>query len=185
VSFTAPALLADDGVTLRPLRPDDAPAFAAAFVDDPELGSLVGFEEDPDEAWFRESFDGQERAGFELAVTAGGSDALLGIVIVHHVEVDHGRAEIGFWLAREARGTGLGRRAVTMVVDWLFEHPWVRRLELTTTPANAGALALAERLGFTREGMLRQRVVERGQPVDIVWFGLLRDEWSRELRSTS
>jgi ribosomal-protein-alanine N-acetyltransferase len=178
VSFEAPARLADESVTLRPLRPDDAPAFAAAFADDPELGALVGFEEDPDEAWFRDSFDGEQRPGFQLAVTAGGSDAFLGLVIVHHVEAQQGRAEVGFWLAREARGAGLGRRAVTLLVDWLFDHPWVRRLELTTTPGNAGALALAESLGFTREGVLRQRVVERGQAVDIVWFGLLREEWA-------
>jgi ribosomal-protein-alanine N-acetyltransferase len=179
VSFETPPELADEGVVLRPLRPDDAPAFAAAFVDDPELGALVGFEEDPDEAWFRDSFDGEQRLGFQLAVTAGGSDAFLGLVIVHHVEAEQGRAEVGFWLAREARGAGLGRRALTLLVDWLFEHPWVRRLELTTTPDNAGALALAESLGFTREGVLRQRVVERGQAVDIVWFGLLREEWAR------
>ena len=177
-TLTAPALLSDEGVTLRPLHSNDAPAFATAFVDDPELGSLVGFEKDPDEDWFRDSLDGEERSGFQLAVTAGGSDTLLGLVIVHHVETEQGRAEIGFWLAYEARGAGLGTRAVTLLVDWLFDHPWLRRLELTTTPDNEGALALAESLGFTREGVLRQRVVERGKAVDIVWFGLLREEWA-------
>jgi ribosomal-protein-alanine N-acetyltransferase len=177
-TLTAPARLADDVVTLRPQHPDDAPAYAAAFVDDPQLGALVGFEEDPDEAWFHESLDVEPGPGFKLTVTTGGSDTLAGIVVVHHVEADQGRAEIGFWLAREARGGGLGRRAVTLLVDWLFDHPWVRRLELTTTPDNTGALALAESLGFTREGVLRQRVVERGRAVDIVWFGLLREEWA-------
>jgi RimJ/RimL family protein N-acetyltransferase len=67
---------------------------------------------------------------------------------------------------------------MSLLVDWLFDHRWLRRLELTTTPDNAGALALAESLGFTREGVLRQRVVERGKEVDIVWFGLLRKEWA-------
>ena len=177
-TLTAPVRLADEVVTLRPPRPDDAPAFAAAFVDDPQLGLLVGFEEDPDEAWFRDSLDGEPGPGFKLAVTAGGSDTLVGIVVVHHVEAEQGRAEIGFWLAREARGTGLGRRAVALLVDCLFDHRWLRRLELTTTPDNTGALALAESLGFTREGVLRQRVVERGHAVDIVWFGLLREEWA-------
>jgi [ribosomal protein S5]-alanine N-acetyltransferase len=178
VSFTVPVRLAGDGVVLRPLRPDDARAFAGAFADDPQLGAWVGFEEDPDEDWFRESLDSDQGSGFQLAVTADGSDTLLGIVIVHHVERAQGRAEIGFWLAREARGAGLGRRALTVLVDWLFDQPWLRRLELTTTPDNAGAIALAERLGFTREGVLRQRVVERGRAVDIVWFGLLREEWT-------
>jgi ribosomal-protein-alanine N-acetyltransferase len=177
-TFTAPARLADERVTLRPPRPDDAPAFAAAFVDDPELGALLGFEKDPDEEWFRANFDGEPRPGFALAVTADGSDTLLGLVVVHHVEVDHGRAEVGFWLVRDARGAGLGRRAVALLVDRLFDHRWLRRLELTTTPDNAGALALAQSLGFTREGVLRQRTVERGRAVDIVWFGLLREEWA-------
>jgi RimJ/RimL family protein N-acetyltransferase len=44
------------------------------------------------------------------------------------------------------------------------------------TPDNAGALVLARRLGFEEEGVLRQRAIERGRAVDIVWFGLLRDE---------
>ena len=178
MSFAAPVRLAGDGVVLRPLRRDDARAFATAFADDPRLGAWVGFEEDPDEDWFRESLDSDERPGFQLAVTADGSDAFLGIVIVHHVEAEQGRAEIGFWLTRAARGAGLGRRAVTLLVDWLFDHPWLRRLELTTTPDNDGALALARSLRFTREGVLRQRRVERGRAVDIVWFGLLREEWA-------
>ena len=174
-----PALLTDDaGVRLRPLREDDAPAFAAAFADDPQLGVLVGFEEDPDEASVRSRLERpDERPGFELVVTAGGTDELRGVVVVHRIEERHGRAEVGFWLVRDARRAGLGRRAVALVVDWLFAHPWVRRVEISTTPENAGAMALAERLGFTYEGTLRQRDVERGTPVDIVWFGLLRDEW--------
>jgi RimJ/RimL family protein N-acetyltransferase len=48
---------------------------------------------------------------------------------------------------------------------------------MTTTPDNAGALVLARRLGFEQEGILRQRAIERGRAVDLVWFGLLRDEW--------
>jgi RimJ/RimL family protein N-acetyltransferase len=48
---------------------------------------------------------------------------------------------------------------------------------MTTTPNNAGAAAVAERLGFVREGVLRRRNVERGRRVDLVWFGLLQEEW--------
>jgi RimJ/RimL family protein N-acetyltransferase len=171
-----PEALGGDGVALRPLREDDAPAYVAAFRDDPELGRLIGAETDPDEAVVCRRI-GAERAGFELAITADGSDAFRGLVAVHSIEPDHGRAEVGFWLAPRARGAGLGARAVALVVDWLFDHEGLRRIEMTTTPDNGGALLLARRLGFTREGVLRQRAIERGRPVDIVWFGLLRDEW--------
>jgi RimJ/RimL family protein N-acetyltransferase len=174
----APGALAGDGVVLRLLRADDAPAYAAAFRADAQLASLLGLETDPDEAWVRERVAGaSQRAGFELAITTGVDDTLLGTVIVHHVEDEHGRAEVGFWLAPGARGAGLGSRAVTLVVGWLFEQAGLRRVELSTAPDNERALALARRLGFTREGVMRQRDVERGRPVDVVWFGLLREEW--------
>jgi [ribosomal protein S5]-alanine N-acetyltransferase len=180
VALTAPARLAGEGVVLRPLRADDAPAFAAAFVDDPELGRLVGFEKDPTAASVRERLvSAPEGEGFELTVTTDGSDVLRGTVTVHHIKRDHGRAELGFWLVSAARGAGLGSRAVGLAVDWLFGHDWFRRVEISTTPDNAGAHALARSLGFTHEGVQRQRVIERGKPVDIVWFGLLRDEWRR------
>jgi RimJ/RimL family protein N-acetyltransferase len=172
-----PQGLAGDGVTLRSLREDDAPAYAAAFREDPELGRLVGAETDPDAAAVRERIaDAAQRAGFELAIADGASDAFRGVVAVHSVEPDHGRAEVGFWLVPQARGAGLGARAVALVVGWLFEQG-MRRVEMTTTPDNGGALVLARRLGFEQEGVLRQRAIERGRPVDIVWLGLLRDEW--------
>src|SRR4051794_41533542 len=54
VHIELPASLSGDGVALRRLRAGDAPAYAAAFRDDPELGRLIGTESDPDEARVRE-----------------------------------------------------------------------------------------------------------------------------------
>lgn len=51
------------------------------------------------------------------------------------------------------------------------------RVEMTTTPENPAVPALARRLGFTQEGVLRARNIQRGQRVDIIWFGVLREEW--------
>ena len=158
-----PEALSGDGVALRRLRDDDAPAYAAAFRDDPDLATAIGAAE--------------ERNAFELVITADDSDAFRGVVGVHHIEPDHGRAEVGFWLVPRARGAGLAAPAVALVVDWLFEHAGLRRVEMTTLPENGGAVALARRLGFTQEGVLRQRDIERGRAVDIAWFGMLRDEW--------
>jgi ribosomal-protein-serine acetyltransferase len=51
------------------------------------------------------------------------------------------------------------------------------RVELTTTADNAPVDAFARSLGFTREGVLRKRDVERGRRVDVVFYGVLREEW--------
>jgi len=77
--------------------------------------------------------------------------------------------------AAPARGRGVARTAISLVLDWLFEVGF-RRAELRTTPDNEPMCTLAERLGFVREGVLREFAVERVVPVDVVVFGLLAAE---------
>src|SRR4051812_5072923 len=79
VHIELPASLSGDGVSLRRLRAADAPAYAAAFRDDPELGRLIGTESDPDEARVRERTLADRRVG--LARAAPG-DAVAGVGVL-------------------------------------------------------------------------------------------------------
>jgi len=178
VRIDVPDTLTADGVVLRRLRADDAPAYAAAFRDDPELGRLLGMEEDPEEPGLRERAErlpalAAEGRMAELAI----GEAFAGTVTLHSFDEHHRRCEIGFWLVPAARGQGLGSAAVALAVSWAFDALDLLRVEMTTTPDNEAVVALARRLGFEREGVLRKRNVERGQRVDVVWFGVLREEW--------
>jgi RimJ/RimL family protein N-acetyltransferase len=74
---------------------------------------------------------------------------------------------------------GLGTRATSLAVSWAFETLDLLRVEMTTTPDNVVVPKLARRLGSTHEGTLRKRAVERGRRVDVLWFGVLREEWAR------
>ena len=171
--------LRSETVVLRQGREADAAPLARAFADDPSLGALIGVERDPDEARLREQVTGPiglDQPFSTLVVADPRDDAPLGAVIVHSVDRAHRRAEVGFWLVPAARGRGIGTAAVGLVVDWLFDEGGLERVEMTTTPDNAAVERLAARLGFTREGVLRARNRERGRRVDVVWFGLLRDE---------
>jgi RimJ/RimL family protein N-acetyltransferase len=182
VRIDLPERLTDGVVALRRARSEDAAPAAAAFRDDRDLGRLIGIERDPDAA---EILAGQERnreraengSGASLTVADAQTDAYLGAVILHSFDWQHRRCEVGFWLAPQARGRGLGARSVALAVSWAFGALDLLRVEMTTTPDNAAVAALAARLGFTREGLLRRRNVERGVRVDVVWFGVLRDEW--------
>jgi [ribosomal protein S5]-alanine N-acetyltransferase len=171
-------------VLLRPLEAADASPYAAAFRDDPDLGRLLGIAQDPDERSIRERVDGQsQRAedgkGVELAVVAPATSAFCGSVILHSFDWPNRHCEVGFWVIPEVRNRGVGSRAVSLAVTWALETLDLLRVEMTTTPENLAAPALAERLGFVREGVLRARNVERGQRVDIIWFGVLREEWPK------
>jgi [ribosomal protein S5]-alanine N-acetyltransferase len=178
-----PETLGGDGVVLRRLRVEDAEAYVAAFGADPDLGRRLGMEEDPKEAPIRERaarMPELARSGrlveFAVAERAGG--AFLGSMMLHSFDAKHRRCEVGFWLVPGARGRGIGSRAVALAVTWAFTDLDLLRVEMTTTPDNAGVFAVARRLGFTQEGVLRQRNIERGRRVDVVWFGVLREEWA-------
>jgi [ribosomal protein S5]-alanine N-acetyltransferase len=178
-SLPLPEGLARDGVALRRLRGRDAAPFAAAFREDPRLGALVGVERDPTEASARRFITSLMRLrvrGEYLAVAVSDSPrgAFLGLVMLHSIVWRHRRAELGYWLVPAARGHGVGRTAVSLLADWAFAKLPLDRLEITTTPDNAAALALARSLGFEWEGVMRSRNFERGRPVDVVMLARLR-----------
>jgi RimJ/RimL family protein N-acetyltransferase len=168
---------------LRELRADDAPSYAAAFVDDPHLGRLIGTETDPtteEEAaeWIAQvASRPAEGRGMVFAITDSSGEPFLGCAIVHSLDERHRRAELGIWLVPGARGRGVAKRALRLMIRWAFSALDLQRLELTTTPDNERMMETAIALGFAHEGVLRQRNLERGARVDVVWFGLLRDEW--------
>ena len=179
-SLPVPDGLSQDGVALRRLRARDAPAFAAAFREDPALGVLIGADEDPTDNGVRRFIARQPglRARGEflgLAVTDETLRPFLGHVMLHTLAWRHKRAEVGYWLVPQARGRGIGTTAVSLLVDWVFAHLDLDRLEITTTPDNLAAKALAEHLGFTAEGVMRSRNLERGKRVDVLLLARLRN----------
>jgi RimJ/RimL family protein N-acetyltransferase len=172
-ALPVPDGLERDGIALRRLRARDAGPFAAAFKDDRSLGTMIGAEEDPTEGSVRRFIARQPglRARGEflgLAVTDATKRPFLGHVMLHTVAWRHQRAEVGYWLAPQARGHGVGKAAVGLLVDWAFTHLDLHRIEITTTPDNAAARALAESLGFTAEAVMRERNLQRGRRVDVL-----------------
>ena len=178
-SIPVPEDLSRDGVHLRRLRARDAAPFAQAFREDPRLGVLIGADEDPTEVAVRRFIARQPRLRARgeflgLAVTDAGGRPFLGHVMLHTLDFKHRRGEVGYWLVPGARGRGTGRTAVCLLVDWAFARLDLERLEITTTPDNTAARALARSLGFVEEGIMRARNLERGRRVDVVLLARLR-----------
>jgi ribosomal-protein-alanine N-acetyltransferase len=67
------------------------------------------------------------------------------------------RAELGYILGREHWGRGFAGEAQRRAIDFAFEDLGLHRLEADTHPDNAASLRSLERLGFRREGLLRER----------------------------
>jgi RimJ/RimL family protein N-acetyltransferase len=175
-----PERLTDGQLALRPIRLEDARPYAHAFALDPDLGRMLGSETDPDELSVRERIESQAQSandGKFVALFDVASDAFLGAVLPHSFDWQSRRCEVGFWVIAQQRHRGVASRAVSLAVSWVLESLDLLRVEMTTIPENRAVPALARRLGFTQEGILRSRNIERGRRVDIIWFGLLREEW--------
>ena len=68
--------------------------------------------------------------------------------------------------------------ALPLLVRHAFEDLGLNRLEADVDPRNAASLHLLEKLGFRREGYLRQRYLQLGERQDSVLLGFLAEEWS-------
>ena len=180
------AILVPDGlgnalVRLRPLQERDVAAYAAAYRQDPDLGRLQGHESDPDEEWARENIARSLEAAksgewAELAVCDPATDEFIGSLMLLRVDQERGRCELGYWLIPQARGKGLMDAALTLALDWVFGELELLRVEIATTVENTRSQAVARRHGFVQEALQRERDIERGVRVDVLQFGLLREE---------
>lgn len=164
-------------IRLRPLEERDFAAYAAAFEDDPNLANLLGFEETP-VLELRPWVDPPELHEYEWAIADAESDEFLGSITFHSADWKNRRAETRFWVVPAARGQGVLGEALAQVLEWSFAAG-IERMELTALPENTVVPRIAARFGYVLEGTLRQRNLERGRRVDLLIWGLLRDEWLR------
>jgi ribosomal-protein-serine acetyltransferase len=88
-------------------------------------------------------------------------------------------AEVGYWLDADFEGRGLVTRAVTAVLDHSFGTLHLHRVELRTNPTNNRSRSVAQRLGFTQEGILREAAAFPDERRDDVVYGLLAREWHK------
>lgn len=167
--------LGDGTVTLRPFGTEDIPDIVAACRD-PEIPRWTRVPDDYSEADARAflamaSAGRTEGTAIVLAVCDATDEALLGATGIHGI--GEGTGEIGYWMRREARGRGAATRAVRLVSGWALTDLGLARLDLLAEPANAASQRVAEKAGFSREGLLRGYRELKGTRRDFVMFSLL------------
>lgn len=96
------------------------------------------------------------------------------------IDVDHATGALGYSIAKEHWGRGLTAEAARAVVGWAFRQRGLAKVYAYADARNAPSLRVMEKLGMTREGMLRGHRTLREERVDDVYYGLLREEWERE-----
>ncbi|MFD9881724.1 GNAT family N-acetyltransferase [Streptomyces alboflavus] len=174
--------LGADGAELRPLEPWQAEEFLAHIDRGREfIGRHNGL---PDVVHDLASSRAYLQAYADKAAADTGricgihlDGELVGAVILRTMDVAHGIAEAGCWLEPAAAGKGLVTRAARTLIDWAVEHRGIHRVDWWVSSANAPSIAVARRLGMTRDGVLRESYLYRGQRHDEEIWSVLAPEW--------
>jgi RimJ/RimL family protein N-acetyltransferase len=96
----------------------------------------------------------------------------LGLAAAVHIDEAGAEAELGYIVAAEARGRGIATEALTQLTAWAFGRG-LQRLELRIDNDNAASQRVAERSGYTREGMLRSIHFKNGRRTDLAVYSRL------------
>lgn len=88
--------------------------------------------------------------------------------------------EIGYGFGQDHHGRGLATAAVRLLVDKVFTETDLRKLLAFVHDENHASCRVLEKLGFQREGFLREHYLINGKPENEVLFALLRQEWQAQ-----
>ncbi|WP_150956876.1 GNAT family N-acetyltransferase [Microbacterium testaceum] len=169
-------------VRLRPFDQGDLEAMAA-YRGDAEVCRFLPFEpQTPDDIrgrighlFGRTSLEG-ERGGIVLVIESDG--AVIGDLVLFHLDPEAGSAEIGWVVSPAASGRGLATEAVRALIDTAFEVYGLRRLVAQIDADNIRSAALAERLGLRREAHFVENEWFKGRWGDLLVYAVLDREWT-------
>lgn len=120
------------------------------------------------------------RNGFSCAIRHRG--AIAGVLGLHAIDWQNRKTSLGYWLDESHQGMGLVTQACGVLLDHVFREMGLNCVEIGCAPGNARSCAIPERLGFAREGVLREREWLYDHYVDQVVYAMLASEW-RERRA--
>ncbi|MGO4744682.1 GNAT family N-acetyltransferase [Serratia quinivorans] len=153
------------GASLRPLRVEDTHAWSA-YLSKPDVTEHTSWGDvGPShlEKLIAEYAEG--RAALRWAIVDS-NDSLLGTVGLNEISRDHGRAEIAYDLDPHHCGRGLATAAARAVTQWAHTALGLQRVQATVLDSNLLSIAVLERVGMQREGLIRQYRRVRGQARD-------------------
>jgi ribosomal-protein-serine acetyltransferase len=116
-----------------------------------------------------------ENQGFNVAIIDRGG--IRGVLGFHRVDWENRATSIGYWIAADAQHRGLVTRGVRGLVDYAFDTWRLNRVEIRAGVGNTRSRAIPERLGFVREGVLREAELIGDRYIDHVLYAMLARDW--------
>ena len=113
--------------------------------------------------------------GFTFAIVCDG--VLTGVIGQHYLDSLNRRTELGYWLDALHQGRGIVTQSTARLTDYAFTEQACNRVILHCAFGNLKSRAVAERLGFVQEGILREAEWLYDHYVDLVVYSMLKSHW--------
>ncbi|MFS0634671.1 GNAT family protein [Mesobacillus foraminis] len=114
--------------------------------------------------------------GFNAGIRYRGR--LVGSIGLHQIDWRNSQTSIGYYLSNGSQGKGIMTRTVKAILDYIFFEMGLNRVEIRCGTGNAKSRAIPERLGFKKEGVIRDGENLYGRFHDLIVYGMLFKEWS-------
>ena len=168
-----------NNVTLRPLEFDDIDTLYE-WETDIELAVRSGWTPQISRAAFRHKYEQRisepEKDLVMLGIEFEGQ--LVGYVQLALIDYDERRAAVGILVGeKNLWGHGIGKTALRILLDYAFTVRNLERIYAEVYGFNLRSLRLMERVGFQKEGILRQHEIHNGARQDMHFFGMLKAEF--------
>ncbi len=176
-------------ISLRTISADDVDDFFEIYSN-PEVMRYWSAPPLPDRAAaarqiaeINKAFQRREMLKWGIALTS--NNKLIGSVTLFHPDFTHRRVELGYALGRDYWRQGYMQETLRAVLDYAFDALNMHRIEADVDPRNAASVLTLERLGFQREGFLRERWHVNGEIQDAFFYGLLKPDWDQKRSSAT
>ncbi|TAG46418.1 MAG: N-acetyltransferase [Betaproteobacteria bacterium] len=179
MQITTPPIIHTERLLLRLVRREDLPALfdvnsnpaVTQFLPYPAWQTM-----DDANVWYERTLTRQETgAAWQFAIVLQQTGLALGTCLLFNFDPSSRRAETGYVLGQAHWSKGYASEAMRGLIAYAFDTLDLRRLEAQINPNNVASCALIERLGFAREGLLRERFFDNGGFCDSAFYGLLRE----------
>jgi RimJ/RimL family protein N-acetyltransferase len=180
-----PERITTDRFELRRFGRRDSDRLAAAVRSSlPELQRWLpwahpGYDRDEAVGYVRESsLSWREGRAFDFAIRSRtDSSSHLGNISIWQVSRMGRSGEIGYWVRTDQAGQGIATEVTRALVTVGFENLGFHKINLRIAVGNRASERVAEKLGFAREGILREELLIQGRWVDHTMYSLLEHEW--------
>ncbi|MFC5400000.1 GNAT family N-acetyltransferase [Undibacterium jejuense] len=167
---------------LRPLRASDVEDMFDVYSDPKvmQYGSTPPWTslEDARTSLSRTDVGMKEGQFLRLALTIGDSDHFIGDCCLFKFDQQCRHAEVGYSMGAAYWGQGYMHEALIALLNYGFQTLNLNRIEADIDPHNLASARCLEKLGFVKEGYLRERWIVDGVMSDSALYGLLRREWA-------